>query len=241
MPLFRLCLFILAVTHLTGCAFGQRVDYTQAVPALALSSDQSVAVVVIDERPYVVSGNKDSKYVGTVRGGYYNPFNMNTHSGLPLAMDLQKAVVTALNRASITARDQNYPSTKASLPDQRLLVLRVREWKSDTYMRARFDYDLTTSIYDNQGTQLMTRDSKWTGQINNYLEAGGAALGKALNGSDVDDALDVQAGANVEVEPKQASASAPATSAYDQCMRRVMRISDKALRLQAIPACDGAK
>lgn len=36
-------------------------------------------------------------------------------------------------------------------------------------------------------------------------------------------------------------AHAPSGSAYDECMRRVLRISDQSLRLQAMGSCDGAK
>jgi hypothetical protein len=37
------------------------------------------------------------------------------------------------------------------------------------------------------------------------------------------------------------TAITPASPAYDDCMTRVMRISDPSLRLQAMTACDGAK
>ncbi|MET1077408.1 MAG: hypothetical protein ABWY06_05230 [Pseudomonas sp.] len=240
MAMLRAFLLLMAVMQLTGCAFGQRVDYTQSVPTLALNSDKTIAVSVVDERPYVLSGGKERNYVGTVRGGYYNPFNMNTYSGLPLATDLQKAVIAGLRKASVNAQDQNYPGSKAEDASQRLLVLRIKQWKSDTYMRARFDYDLTASVYNEQGEQLMTQDATWSGQITDYLEGGRQALGTVLSGAKLNAALSTSS--QLPVATTKAPPMGTATSpGYDQCMRRVLRISDPALRLRSMPACDQVK
>lgn len=51
-------------------------------------------------------------------------------------------------------------------------------------------------------------------------------------------------GVPIQGGPVAASAVAPPTAVpgtYDECMSRVMRISDPALRLQAMAACDGAQ
>src|SRR5690625_7487914 len=84
---------VAAILTMTGCAIGNKADYRQAVPSISVSTDHEVIVSVVDERPYVTRGSKRPNYVGTVRGGYYNPFNATTVSGRPLASDLQDAVI----------------------------------------------------------------------------------------------------------------------------------------------------
>ncbi|MFI8742735.1 hypothetical protein [Stutzerimonas zhaodongensis] len=229
--------FVAAVLlQLTGCAIGQRIDYRQAVPALNLSTDAEVAVSVVDQRPYVTAQRKNPNYVGTLRGLYYNPWNVTTLSGSPLAMDIQTAIVTGLERSGVTATRHPSGSQRAEKRGERLLVVRLVEWKSDGYMRNRFDYDLAASVYDDQGALLGESQAKWSGPINNFFIAGGDALRAVLADGEIKAAL------SSRVTRTQALAQplGQPGSSYDQCMARVLRISDPKLRLQASTACDGA-
>lgn len=234
--LLRAVLMLCAFATLGGCAFGQKIDYRQSTPYLSARSDTPVEVNVIDERPYVVSGSKNPTYVGTLRALYYNPFNINTLTGNPLSFDIKEAIRSSLEKSSIKA-PAAYSTTNAD-PGQKLLMLKLREWKSDSYMRTRFDYDITASVLDEHGKELATKSAKSSGAIKNFLTAGSEALSAVLNSDEIIAAL--------SSEPKSA---APATLQsetkgsvnYDECMRRIAKISDPALRAKSMSMCDGVE
>lgn len=70
----RLCkityLFLLlaAAASAFGCAVGNDHHYADVVLDLELSGEESVTVATHDRRPYVVSGDKPTHFVGLSRG-----------------------------------------------------------------------------------------------------------------------------------------------------------------------------
>jgi hypothetical protein len=66
---------LLAAFFLGGCA--TPVDRSEITPKLYTSPEKSVAVSVIEARPYVLAGTKTPKYEGVVRGGF----------GIPMTLD----------------------------------------------------------------------------------------------------------------------------------------------------------
>jgi hypothetical protein len=240
-------LFLTAlVLTLSGCAFGRHVDYSAVGPTLHVASDKEVAVAVYDARPYVLSGGKNPQFVGVRRGGYYNPFNVNTVSGKPLAADLQQSIMTALAKSDIRTVAQEYRSPPRSDNEgQRLLVLRVKEWKTDTYSRTRFHYDIEASVFDSTGRVLGTHGAQNSSAISNYYDSARFALTQVLGTSEISDAL---SGVPVTAVPMAAplpTSTAPlgprqGSPAYDKCMARVLQIQDETLRMQAMPTCDAA-
>ncbi|MBA1200489.1 hypothetical protein G7009_01555 [Pseudomonas capeferrum] len=224
-----LCVF----SALGGCAFGQKIDYRQSSPYLAVRSDKPIELSVVDERPYVSRSGKNSTFVGRIRGLYYNPFNVNTLSGSPLSADIQEAVRSALAKSGVNTV-VSYAATSAN-PGQKLLVLKLREWKMDAYMKVRFDYDITASVLDEHGKELASKTAKNSGQVTNVIAAGTDALGEVLNSNEVVNALSSKP---IETLPAPATVAEPAASAYDQCMRRIAKISDSALRTSSMSMCD---
>lgn len=233
--LLRAILMLCAFSALGGCAFGQKVDYRESTTYLSARSDIPIEVNVIDERPYVVSGSKNPTYVGTLRALYYNPFNVNTLTGDPLSFDLKEAIRRSLAKSSI-ATPAAYSTTNAS-PGQRLLMLKLREWKSDTYVRTRFDYDITATVLDENGKELATKSTKGSGAIKNFLTAGSDALSVVLNSDEIVAAISSTPKQDAPVVP----VSSKPTASYDDCMRRVAKISDSALRVSSMSMCDSAK
>ncbi len=234
--LLRAVLILCAFATLGGCAFGQKIDYRQSTPYLSARSDTPVEVNVIDERPYVLSGSKNPTYVGTLRALYYNPFNINTLTGNPLSFDLKEAVRTSLEKSSIKA-PAAYSTTNAD-PGQKLLMLKLREWKSDSYMRTRFDYDITASVLDEHGKELATKSAKSSGAIKNFLTAGSEALSAVLNSDEIVAALSSE---SKSAPPVTAQPGTKGSANYDQCMRRVAKISDPALRAKSMSMCDAVE
>ncbi len=127
-----------------GCS-PRGIRYNTTLDNLRCEGKSTVAVAVVDERPYVVSREKDPGYVGTMRGGYGNPFDQFTESREPLAADMLATVSQSLRgrgynvlpvRASAgenrTAALEKFGATRAD----RLLILVLKEWKSDYLPRA---------------------------------------------------------------------------------------------------------
>jgi len=186
----RVVLLTALALTLSGCAFGRKVDYSALAPQMTVPSGTSVAVAVSDERPYVLSGKKENTFVGVTRGGFYNPFDMNTVSKKPLAIDLQQSVLGALAKSNIQAVAVPYQTGfKADSASQRLLVLNVKEWKTDTYGRTRFDYNLNASVIDENGKVIGSKSATNSGAIDNFQHAGQAALDQVLASPEIVGAL----------------------------------------------------
>ncbi|WP_050577104.1 hypothetical protein [Pseudomonas parafulva] len=233
MLVVRALALLLALSALGGCAFGQKIDYRESSPYIFAKSDASVEISVIDERPYILSASKSPTFVGRIRGLYYNPFNVNTVSGKPLSSDIQEALRRAFDRASIRSSDAYSPSRSA--PGQRLLVLKVREWKMDAYMKVRFDYDISGLVIDENGREVATKSAKSSGPVADLISAGSDALSTVVNSEEIIGALSPSSPAKPSATP---APKAPANQAYDQCMRRVGKISDPTLRASSMSMCD---
>lgn len=109
-------------------------------------------------------------------------------------------------------------------------------------MRARFDYDVTAEVIDHNGTVLASKSAKHRGAINHFIVAGTSVLQEVLDDDRVVSALT----GRLAIEPLDATPAAHtvapqgARPTYDECMRRVLKISDKQLRLQSMSTCDAA-
>ena len=164
---------VLAAAMSAGCAVGNKHGYSAVRPELGVQGNRSVAVAAQDARPYVVSGNKTPDFVGLQRGGFGNPFDVLTESGKPLVEDVAATIALSLERKGFksTAVKVAPSGTRADvLPlaaqtkAERVALLMVREWKSDTYQNTALLYDVTLHVYDNAGNELAT--NRITGRDN---------------------------------------------------------------------------
>lgn len=185
-------------------AINRTENYANAWPGINYSTDRSIVVGVVDNRPYVLSGKVGPAYVGVMRGGYGNPFYMNTESGGPLSDDIGKAIDSGLKNSGLRSKVVFLPAgmSAADASEQlsaarreRALLLVVGEWKSDTYSTSRFLYDLTATVYDDAGKLLATyKDSNVDLKREEIsavspLDAGRGALSKMLNAPSIEQAL----------------------------------------------------
>ena len=98
MPPNKLAALLSIVLLLSGCAVGVTHQLDTAVPTVRTTGKDSAFVVSShDQRPYVRSGAKPESFVGLSRGGFGNPFDVNTASGNGLASDISKALANALS------------------------------------------------------------------------------------------------------------------------------------------------
>lgn len=167
MPATRVLLLGLlagAFAVLGGCAVGQRYGYDQAtIPLANVRAGGAVGLGVQDARPYVVSGNKSASFVGLMRGGFGNPFDVNTQSGRPLAVDMRDVIERAMKARGlrVTAVDiapaQDGGAARRTLlasGGARSVLVTLTEWKSDTMLRTELIYDVTLAVFDDKGAEL---------------------------------------------------------------------------------------
>ncbi len=151
---------------LSACAVGNSHRYDLGNAEFELDSEKSVAVSVVDLRPYVVDGDKEPKFTGLFRGGFGNPFDVTTNSGRPLAEDLTNSIVAALKRDGIDAKavqvkaqtnEAGARSLILASQADRCSVLYVREWKSDTYFNTGLDYNLMLEVLSSDGSVIASQ------------------------------------------------------------------------------------
>jgi hypothetical protein len=153
------------VLALAGCAVGNQHAYTAETPQLSANGARPVAVGTEDARPYVVSRAKPPSFVGLSRGGFGNPFDVTTASGAPLADDFSATIARALQQKGFKSTVVDVgelgrkPDARALVsrpPADRLALITINEWKSDTFMQTSLTYEVTLRVYGAEGEQLAT-------------------------------------------------------------------------------------
>ena len=174
----RLAAVLCAATLAGGCAVGNQHVYRGASAEIGTSGDTTVAVATQDLRPYVASGEKAPNFVGLSGGGFGNPFNVTTASGNALAQDFSATIARSLEAKGYKATAVSVAgSALANVKDlvaksgkERLALVTINEWKSDTMMNTALYYDLLLRVYDAGGRQLA---ENWLGGKD---DLGGSAM-----------------------------------------------------------------
>jgi len=165
-PTKKTAFLLLVGFALGGCAFGRTQDYRLAQPTLQYSGQEQIVVGTQDRRPYILNRDKGENFVGLQRGGYGNPFDVRTASGLPLAEDMTKVLAKSLAQAGGVVTPVKISPSMARSEVIRLLqsnnakkaiLLSLYEWKSDTAARTRVIYNVEIEVLDNHGDILSRR------------------------------------------------------------------------------------
>jgi hypothetical protein len=158
MPNVFLFVFFTFLFLSQGCAVGNKYNFSDTRANLQASSElrAGVTVATLDQRSTVVSGECLPTYVGMQRGGFGNPWRVNTESGLPLADDVTKSVSQSLSQKGFktipvfVAYNQSQEQVLALLlakrTDRSILIL-LKRWESDTYMNIGLDYELRLLVF----------------------------------------------------------------------------------------------
>jgi hypothetical protein len=165
---------------LSGCAWGNHYDYQSVRATIPQASKKSaVAVVVVDQRPDVISSSHDNNYIGTTRDGYGIPFKVYTRSGSPLSEDLSKAITSSLIAAGYQATDVSVSpvtditaakSKLLSAPADRKVLITLNKWESSTLINTELDARITIEVYDRSGKLLANESfSETTGLGGNFF------------------------------------------------------------------------
>jgi ABC-type transport system substrate-binding protein len=147
---------------LVGCAVGNTYNYSRADVNLAVQGHSELGLAVIDNRPYILSGDKEPNFVGLQRGGFGNPFNVKTESGRPLAVEMAEAMKSELEENGFKVFDLQISDSGSSViasavrqtAKSRNVILTVNEWKTDAMMSFGLSYDLSLKVMDDSANLL---------------------------------------------------------------------------------------
>jgi hypothetical protein len=186
----KLVCVLSVVSILAGCAFGRTYSYADAPISLqGVASSGTIAVGVQDARSYVTSGGKPEKFVGLMRGGFGNPFDVNTQSGTPLAVEMRDALAKSLKAKGATVSSVVIsPSETASRAkralmatnSRRLVLITLNEWKSDTMMNTSLYYDVKLDVMDEMGNSLATNQVKGSDNLGSLGLSPNAGIGASF-------------------------------------------------------------
>lgn len=147
---------------LTGCP-KYIVRYDDITLDLKYSGSKVVGVAVHDQRTYIKSGEKKPFYAGVVRGGFGNPFDVQTEDGKPLADDFLKSICDSLTQkgfktmpVALKPGDAFEEARKKLLAAdaERFILVIINEWYSDSYFGVGIFYDITLRVLDRRGGGL---------------------------------------------------------------------------------------
>jgi len=185
----------------SGCAFGHHHAYHQARPVIRQRGSMAIALSVQDQRDVARAGGR-TDFVGLSRAGFGNSFPVYTVSGQPLAIDFATSIrrgleaagyrVTAVNEMD-NARQEVLVRKLARTGAERLLIVQISVWMSDTLMRTKLTYDVTMRVFDADGEELgraQLADVAVFGSESEIEKAYVAKLERLLNSSSIEEALE---------------------------------------------------
>jgi hypothetical protein len=147
----------------------------------------SVAVASLDQRQPIVNKTSPDTYVGMVRGGFGNPFNATTMSGLPFSDDVGQAICNSLSRKGFKAKlvsakfdltEEKVLERLLSYKEDRALLVLIRKWESDSFVNLNVGYDLILKVFAKDGTILATAQASDEVTVPGNIMVGSLAMSK---------------------------------------------------------------
>jgi hypothetical protein len=144
----------------SGCVVGQQIPFHVQTPRLYARGGGSISLAVQDQRDEVRSGERKPDFCGFMRSGFGIPYQVTTASNGPLASDFAYVVARGLSRNGFhvlivaVPPNQSEAATLQALASRaadRSLLIRISQWKSDTYTRTTLDYRAAAQVRDRQG------------------------------------------------------------------------------------------
>ena len=168
-PTTFLAWFILAAFGLAGCwrsASGRSFAYAQAGPDVgAVGQPRSVAIAVLDQRPYVLDGAKAESFVGLNRDAFGVPYDVVTPKGAPMASDMAAALLAAFRSRGFAAEivavspaggPEAAKGALARTFTAHKILFTILQWRTDSNWTTRLDFDLTLEVLGGDGDRPAT-------------------------------------------------------------------------------------
>ena len=154
---------LLVLLSLAGC--GLRHRYADVTADLRATGTEHVVVAAVDNRPYIVSGEKEKSFVGLMRSGAGIPFDVHTDGKKPFAQELADAACRSLTRSKfrcssevLPPRDSDAALTQALVRQNssKALLFTITQWKIDTYAGTALWYEIQLAVRDRNGRTVAT-------------------------------------------------------------------------------------
>lgn len=146
--MIRSIVFIALALMLGGCVAGQNIalDYKPySAGATAQANASPYVLKVEDKRTFVVSGEKQPFYIGHLRGGYGNTFDVTTNKKVPLADQMSSDINEELNVLGYKESD--------GVTAKRINV-EIINWNFDAMINGRVWYDVQITVLSKDGRVL---------------------------------------------------------------------------------------
>ena len=146
-------------------------DFSEMEIKSGLSGDYSLAVLVHDQREYVLKGDYPEKVIGAyLKGMFRVRSNIDTYFSTPLADEMAEGLRKSFVKdkwlavASIATTKKDTAEDLASLIKtaklHRNLVVTVKEIWVESYKNSSVNYDLNIAVYDQNAKLLAITDER---------------------------------------------------------------------------------
>lgn len=202
-----------------------------------------MALAVLDARPDVVNGRRKETFIGFTRTFYGLPFPYHTRSKKPFAQDLAALLSQALKQGQIPAKvvvaspaagRQAAIEALGKSGAERLILLEIRDWWSDTMLRTDLHYDLLLTILDAQGRELGSSSASGEDGL------GGHGAGQQRLIDDATRRILESLFADKAVSAAFGADAAPSTKAASCTVEQVLKMKEAGLSQEQIETACGA-
>jgi hypothetical protein len=161
---------------IAGCAIGNRYDYSVIVADFNFSGNAAIIVAVHDQRGYIRTESKKPDFIGLQRSGWPIsgvPHDVCTENGKPLADNIAQVISQSLSKRGFKvtpvvfsyADKTNVALNKiAPFEADRLVLVIIEEWKTDTLKYSKLIYSLTVKVFDSDTRVLAIKTASSAGQ-----------------------------------------------------------------------------
>jgi hypothetical protein len=148
-------------------AFGNKHPYHEVVISTLIKSNDPIAIAIHDQRYYVVNASKSATFIGSMRSGVGIPYDITTKSEKPLVDDFLDVIKQAMEKSGnklfiVPTRSglskEDILSELARTQALRRIYIDIREWKTDTYMKADLYCLIHLYVFD-QNNEIIAETS----------------------------------------------------------------------------------
>lgn len=159
--MYRL-LILVPVMFLSACVLTENTRKSALnLPALELQggSSKSITVGILDERPYVVSGEKPATYIGQFQLSMGDPYDAFTSSKQPMAAEFTTKLPSLLTQKFPQVKTINLPTgTSKQMAvelllesgDDKAVLITLKEWKSHTAIDTSLWFDAQLEVFNTE-------------------------------------------------------------------------------------------
>ena len=155
-------LILASMAALSGCQNLAQVPlaYTAKPHPIPDLANKTFSLDVKDVRLYVTSGAKATSYLGIAHNGLYVHHDLFNARKVALDKQLKEDLRKELEALGLV---------ESSASGAKRVVVRVRDFNGDTYLKRRFTYDVELAVFNAAGKQLAVHQAKGDKTFNTQL------------------------------------------------------------------------